>query len=85
MLIRKKEEERKAYISDLSSDLDDVFHKDTIVLANVQIEDVIVDQPQCHLSRHLSRGHGDVQQLPLGGLVKTSSGVQRCSKIRIVL
>lgn len=69
---------------DLLQEPDCVLPDDARVLVNIQIEDVIVDEPERHLSRYLSRRHTDVQELSIGGLVQLFSDVQRRSRILIV-
>lgn len=58
---KRKKKQKLSYVFDLISDLNHIHPDDARVLIDVQIEDVIVDEAQCHLSRHLSRRHSDVQ------------------------
>lgn len=78
-----QEVKKKPYVFDLLHDTNHTLPDDACVLVNVQTEDVIMDEPERHLSCQLSRRHRDVQKLLLRGGAQAVSGVQSCSSVHI--
>lgn len=64
-------------------DIEDVLSDDGVVGGNVQIQDVVVDQAEDHLTGQLSRRHAELRQLLLGQRVQLRSDVQVRSVVRV--